>query len=341
MREDLLGYLLGALDSAEQQRIESRLAEDPQLRREFYRLKRCLEPLDALDQEYEPPSGLADRVCQNVEKHAEQARPVPGSVAARPHESSFRRSQWSMADGIVVALVCLMAITLFMPALANSRFLSEKIVCQNNLRSLGAALVGYSERQPDRTFPFVPLEGNQAFAGVYAPKLLESQLIAAKEMALVCPSSELALNSTNWNVPTLDEIDRASRLELVKLQQVAGGSYAYNIGYVEDLTYRPVENQGRTHFALLGDAPSYHLPGRRSANHGGRGQNILFEDGHILFVGDPHLLRGDDPLRNRAGYLEAGQDCNDAVVAPSAERPIADPTMIEIIHPLAERQSTK
>ena len=48
MREDLLGYLLGALNAAEQQRIESRLAADPQLRRELHRLQRCLEPLDAL-----------------------------------------------------------------------------------------------------------------------------------------------------------------------------------------------------------------------------------------------------------------------------------------------------
>jgi hypothetical protein len=337
MREDLLGYLLGALDSAEQQRIESRLAADPQLRREFYRLKRCLEPLDALGQEFEPPSGLADRACENVEKHVEQAKLVPRSVTGQHHEYSFQRSQWSMADGVVVALVCLMAITLFLPALANSRFLSEKFLCQNNLRSLGSALVGYAERQPDHTFPFVPLDGNRAFAGVYASTLLENELISPSDIILVCPSSELARRLTPWQVPTFEEIDRASRMSLIQLQESAGGSYAYNLGYVEDQKYRAVENQGRTHFALLSDAPSFHLPGRRSANHGGRGQNILYEDGHILFVSDPHLLRGDDPLRNRSGYLEAGLDYNDAVVAPSAMRPLADHTMIEIIAPVTQR----
>ncbi len=337
MREDLLGYLLGALDDAARQRIESRLAEDPELRREFYRLKRCLEPLDTLAEEYEPPSGLADRVCENVERCAEQAKPVPRSLTSHGHDSRFRRSQWSLADGVVVALVCLMAITLFLPALANSRFLSEKILCQNNLRSLGSALVGYSDRQPDRTFPFVPLEGHQAFAGVYASKLLDKQLVSPDDVMLICPSSELARRNKPWQVPTLAEIERASRMHLVELQENAGGSYAYNIGYVEDLKYRGVVNQGRTHFALLGDAPSYHLPGRRSANHGGRGQNILYEDGHILFVSDPQLLREDDPLRNRAGYLEAGQDCDDAVVAPSAVRPIADHSTIEVLLPVSER----
>jgi hypothetical protein len=337
MREDLLGYLLGALDSAEQQRIESRLAADPQLRREFYRLKRCLEPLDALGEEFEPPSGLADRACESVEKHVDQAKPVPRSSTAKQHESSSRRSQWSMADGVVVALVCLMAITLFLPALANSRFLSEKFICQNNLRSLGSALVGYAERQPDHTFPFVPLEGNRAFAGVYASTLLENELISSTDAILVCPSSALARRLTPWQVPTFEQIDRTSRMSLVQLQEDAGGSYGYNIGYVEDQKYRAVENQGRTHFALLGDAPSFHLPGRRSANHGGRGQSILYEDGHVLFVCDPHLLRGDDPLRNRAGYLEAGQDYNDAVVAPSSTRPIVDYTMIECISPVTAR----
>jgi hypothetical protein len=182
------------------------------------------------------------------------------------------------------------------------------------------------------------LEGNQAFAGVYASKLLDSELISANDVMLICPSSDLACRDSLWRVPTLQEIERASRLHLVELQKNAGGSYAYNIGYVEDFKYRGVVNQGRTHFALLGDAPSYHLPGRRSANHGGRGQNILYEDGRVLFVSDPQLLREDDPLRNRAGYLEAGQDCDDAVVAPSAVRPIADHAMIEILLPASERK---
>ncbi len=337
MREDLLGYLFGALSAAEQQRIESRLAQDPQLRRELHRLKRCLEPLDELDLEFEPPSGLADRVCDAVERHVEQAKPVPASLGVASQELGRRRSTLSMADGIVVALVCLMAVTLFLPALANSRFLSEKFLCQNNLRSLGSALVGYADRQPDHTFPFVPLDGNRAFAGIYAPTLLDSRLISNSDALLVCPSSELAMRMDGWRIPTIQEIDRAGRTQLVQLQDAAGGSYAYNIGYIEDQKYRPVVNRGRSYFALLGDAPSLHLPGRRSANHGGRGQNILYEDGHIVFVGDPHLLRGDDPLRNREGFLEAGQDYNDAVMAPSAMRPIVDQVSIEVIPPFCGR----
>ena len=71
----------------------------------------------------------------------------------------------------------------------------------------------------------------------------------------------------------------------------AGGSYAYCVGYMDGDGLHPIKNQGRSQFALLSDAPSFFLPDRRSAHHGGRGQNILYEDGRVAFVTD---LRGDD-----------------------------------------------
>ena len=47
MREDLLGYLLNALDEAERQRVFEALQKDPQLRQELETLRRDLRPLDA------------------------------------------------------------------------------------------------------------------------------------------------------------------------------------------------------------------------------------------------------------------------------------------------------
>ena len=60
MREQLLGYVLGALDSSEQAELEARLAADPQLRRDLeeeaiqtLRQLDAVDPLAALDGELE------------------------------------------------------------------------------------------------------------------------------------------------------------------------------------------------------------------------------------------------------------------------------------------------
>ena len=66
------------------------------------------------------------------------------------------------------------------------------------------------------------------------------------------------------------------------------------------------------------------MPGRQSANHGGRGQNVLFEDGSIRFIrhvpDPPHLP--DDPFHNLDGEVAAGRAFDDAVIGASSDRPI-------------------
>ncbi|MCA9163069.1 MAG: hypothetical protein KDA62_08820, partial [Planctomycetales bacterium] len=71
MREDLLGFLLGALDATERQRIERKLEADPQLREQLEEIRRKLDPLESIRDdedawENEPPFGLADRTCDFV-----------------------------------------------------------------------------------------------------------------------------------------------------------------------------------------------------------------------------------------------------------------------------------
>jgi hypothetical protein len=159
---------------------------------------------------------------------------------------------------------------------------------------------------------------------VFAPTLLDNQLISRYCSFLICPGSKLANDCGDWYVPTLREVDSARGVWLLELQDRAGGSYAYGVGYMDDDQFRASRNQGRAHFAILADAPSFYLPRRLSANHGGRGQNICYEDGHITFLTDLRAVRGDDPLRNHLGFAEAGTDPNDAVVLPSKLQPTVD-----------------
>ena len=65
-REQLLGYLLGALEADEQATMERELIVNSQLRAELEKLRQHLQPLEWIEREYEPPQGLVARTCQTV-----------------------------------------------------------------------------------------------------------------------------------------------------------------------------------------------------------------------------------------------------------------------------------
>lgn len=323
MSEDLIGYLLNALDADEQQRIENELARDPQLREALAQLRRCLEPLESTWDETDPPAGLADRTCAAIEQHEQVHGPSPASVSRIRAAAGLCLRSYSLADCLVLSLVLLIAFTLLMPAIVNSRYQARKLACQQNLTGLGRNLFTYSDLQSGQ-FPLVPLSGSRSFAGVFAPILLENELIDADRPQLICPGSDLATDARSWSLPTLAEVDREVGPRLLYLQDRAGGSYAYCVGYMDDEGLHPVENRGRSNFAILSDAPSFFLPNRRSAHHGGRGQNVLFEDGRVAFVSDFSDSAMDNPWLNKDLHAEAGVDNSDSVLLPSFAKPVVE-----------------
>jgi hypothetical protein len=95
MRDNLLGYLLGALDAAEYAEVEMALERHPHLRDELQLLRRRLEPLDAIPADHEPPAGLASRTCLCVSQQARSGTPklsskfvtlAPSSRAGTPSD---------------------------------------------------------------------------------------------------------------------------------------------------------------------------------------------------------------------------------------------------------------
>ena len=64
-QEDLLGYVLGALDAREQRNIEEVIDQNPQLEDDLLNIKNSLLPLDHLDSGG-PRPGLARRTCELI-----------------------------------------------------------------------------------------------------------------------------------------------------------------------------------------------------------------------------------------------------------------------------------
>jgi hypothetical protein len=322
MREHLLGYLLGALEPDEQESVETALDNDPALRRQMDVLDARLETLRLARQDDHPPPDLAARTCGFVSGYQQkqnEAPPVQPSTRLSPEVTTGRH--WSMADLLVAAGVMIAASLLFFPAIASSRYQAHRTACQYNLQQLGTALTGFSE-QHDGYLPLVPISGNRSVGGVIA-SMLKDEGFLLDTRCVICPASPLARNLDGWRVASLDEFDRAEGKTLAMLQRMVGGSYGYPLGYMENDQYRPIKNRQRPDFALIADAPSADLPGRRSANHGGCGQNVLFEDGHVAYIVGCRMGElGDDLFHSDRGFVEPGRHADDAVIVDSATPPV-------------------
>ena len=356
MREDLLGYLLGALDEAERAKVQAALESDPELAAECAHLEQVIAPLSEDEAWIEPPGRLAERTIAFVEAAAENEvaatnadreilkrqmvldallvdasvtdeskrkratdKPLALSAVRKAELGSARR--WTLADAAVAASICIVAAMLFFPAIAHSQRQAAISQCQNKLHQLSKALFSYSDRQGH--FPFVPASGNLGVAGIYAPILKESGHIES-DSEFLCPSSTLAEEVNKFAVPSIAELEQQSGKELLTSHRKMGGSFGYAFGYDEDgKGYRANINHNRERFALLADAPSLHLKDRQSANHGGCGQNVLFEDGHAQYL---NQCRADDVNDNvylsDRGYVEAGRHWNDAVIGNSWALPV-------------------
>lgn len=328
-KELLLGYLLGALDESERESIESQLGQNPKLRDDLALMRKSLQPLWAAQPDFTPPPGLAARTCEFVFAHpkvganvvSQPAREAP--LQADPvivaESAGSRGSHASWLDVAVAVGIVAAASLLIFPAIQNSRSNTRLVECRDHLRQIGLALTQYSETYEDY-FPPVYDEGPLAGAGIVGPALVTNGFVDGSRW-FVCPASPLA-EDREFRVPSVDELLSAPQEELVSLQSTMGGSFGYNLGFVEDGRYHSTRNLRRPYFALMSDAPSASLSGYQSVNHDGRGQNVLFECGRVSFLptSQPHA-RADDVFVNESGMVDAGRHRNDSVIGPSSSVP--------------------
>jgi len=359
MQEDLLGYLLGALDDDDMHRISELLKNDPELRKGLEELKKTIDVMEDAYVPTEPPP--ADLVSRTLELIDEQSSSIASPTS--PKNDSLRlakvRSEENLVelglsdpvspmsgsasgrwfDWIGAAAAAVIILCILLPALANGRFEARKAACQDQLRRLGVALTQFVSRTPEQRLPAVAASGPEAFAGVYALRLNESGLIPDGEIrwcpSLALPDDDQSSLVNLGEVGSLENLRQAPVNELQEIQKFAGGHYAYNLGVVIDNQYTSPRFEARASFAVMSDTPLIGNLGvgdlghsdRLSEwiGHSGRGINILFEDGRVTFVPTEsiHSLP-DHPLLNHQGEVEAGVNIDDASLAPSWRPPFLD-----------------
>ncbi len=309
MKEDLVGYFLGALDRDAEEQIEKHLAENPLLRRELDRVGSCLKPLDA-DADVDPPVGLAERTVRRVLARRHPELPTVGSP-----------SPWRLTDLAIAASILMMIGVVIFPAISQSRDQAQLTECKNNLRQIGIALDGYADRFAQQ-YPFFTMSGPFAVAGIYAPVLIESGF-APDASVFVCPSAHDDAASIPKMAQLRDGMDDVQRLS--RMVSSLGGSYAYSLGFTEGGVYYAPRRDRLTGKAIVADRPARSTEGNvghsNSPNHRGRGQNTLCVGGNVKFLTCPQECTGCDNVfiseRNR---VEPGSSHHDAVLGVSEAR---------------------
>jgi len=309
--ENLIGYLLGALDDREMAEFEQRVKVDPELQRQLRKAAESLRPLQADCGEAQVPAGLAERTCDFVRKAS-----VPLQL-----ELASPAAAWSLTDLVAAVGIFAAAGLLMFPALSGSRERAHVATCQNHLRILGQALARYSDDQFGY-YPPIPAEGNLAVAGSYAVSLRDNGLVTTDDL-FICPSSPWANVRATFYVPTMEQV-KAARGELLrKLQETMGGSFGYSLGY------RDSQNQlhsprdlGHDSNPLMADAPTSGSRGRLvSGNHGASLVNVLYERGNVRTVRIDKFWGLDDLFWNDENRVAAGLHIHDAVIGSSAASP--------------------
>lgn len=233
----------------------------------------------------------------------------------RSVERVLHPRSWSMTDMLAgVAMLAVLAGIMF-PAISYSRFNSRVLACQDNLRQVGHALMTYSSLNDGR-FVEIPASGNLAASGCFGPILKDSGLLEDDSL-LACAGLVAEPDFGPVHIPTKAEVLNAQNEEqLAHFRRTMAGHFGYSLGYRDGDGYVGPRNMGRSNVVLLSDRPSLDLEGRRSGNHGGKGQNCLFEDGHIEFVAG-HTYGGDALFENDYGVVAPGSNAYDNVIAPS------------------------
>ena len=330
MRDKLLDYLVGGLDSLESDQVRRALQEDPILQQQLELLKTSLQPLEAC-RHYEPPADLKDRTIDFVSQSIEQQQDTNSTKSRRTRwtaggsnssvqlaGSAPAGSKWTILDVVVASAILVTASLLFFPIVMNSRYAAQLRGCQQNLQQIGMALHDYSSTH-DGFFPQGTGDAKLSVAGGYAPVLYNNQFVKRPRLFL-CPTVENGEKWAGWQPPDSKVLAEAAGRELANIQRQMGGSYGYNLGYWSNGRYFPPRNLWRSFYPIMADSPSLTMSGRRSTNHGGKGLNVLFEDGHVQYMTDSQISpRKESIFYSDRGRVEPGRHRNDAVIGESSQ----------------------
>jgi prepilin-type processing-associated H-X9-DG protein len=291
MDQDLLGYLLNALEPHEHKRVAAYLRAHPEAQARLEALRSTLEPLK-WDPPETPPADLSARTL---------AKLVPLPLAATKAASWGFRPSRRMIEVAVAASVLLAAVgvlTAWVGQLNDQQPNGKPnplhlIECKYNLQKIyTSGLRPYCDYHGQ--FPSVATAAAQPYniAGLVYPVLWDARLLPA-DISIRCPGA-------------------------------VGLGLAYSLGYLVkgEVAGLRLQADSNSLLPLMADSAPLNAAMGNSPHHGGHGQNVLYCDGHVTFFTTRNAgIEQDDIYVNRAGKVAAGLDWKDTVLSSSLATP--------------------
>ncbi len=348
MEENLVGYLLNALDVPTHEQVESYLRDHPEARKRLDTLRRALDPL-ALDKDGEdPPPGLTARTVARVAEF--RCRPAPEPPAAPPVTvtgAPAERRWWGRRpDVLVAAAIIVVAGMLFFQTSGVLRATNARLECANNLHNFHQGLTTFAAMN-DGVYPGVPFQQRYPdpndnsrslyadprmnVAGIFVPELRQAGCLGSN-MSVRCPGN----GPKRTMVHNLDDLAQLLRTNPEEFDRIAGElacCYAYSLGYRAPGGWhcnlaRDLDNPDLTTdlMPIMADKPGHERDGTpgNTPNHP-RGQNVLHVGGYVTFYPTPGIhnpgFDSNNIYLNREHKVGAGVDRWDACLGASGDKP--------------------
>ena len=170
---------------------------------------------------------------------------------------------------VVIAIIGILA-GILLPVLSRARESARRTQCASNVKQIGLGLIMYANEN-NEAFPTDSAysAGSPAMRGL---NLLFDTYVSNKRV-FNCPSDTTVINA---NQDADMETAASSATEAFDSNEC---SYGY------DMTHTQADN---AEVAILADRPpATPSATASSANHNGRGQNVVYIDGHVEFVNSP------------------------------------------------------
>jgi hypothetical protein len=324
--ESLLGYLMLALPTVEQQQIDALAQIDPVLRQRIDDLRALLEPLQKCTDEFEPRANLAKSTMAFIQQSSDAEKMAcdgpSGQVSmSQPLFESSRSTRLAWMDSIVALVASVIVLSFLLPSVWLTRESARRMSCAANLREIGEAFTSFAYGNPERKLPRIDVSGPLSFAGVYAMRLNDAGLLTESER-LWCPS--MSSVDVGQAIPTLKAYLAASPNVQSNWRHSAVGNYSYNLGNVVAGIYITPSIVLDRSFAIMGDSLlMIDSDEDLGPIHGRNAANILYSDGSIQYVRVDRIdaEQMDNPYLNKANQQAVGFGLEDCCLGPSFQFP--------------------